>query len=172
VRPPAEDLDPKTGATITRVGEPLLYYSEDPARAANARDYLEVAPLAVNQSGRRTWWVWLALLSTIDRGVIGDPAVPEIAGVQLLADGEPLELDFAGAVTAVPGLGRLPYAATVPTARIAILPLTPSQVERLARARQVQVHTAMKAGPAVLWLPWPGAGDAQGFAAVAAGAGR
>jgi len=52
----ADYLDGTTGATISRVDQLFILFSDDPARAANARDYLSAAPLAVNQGGRRSWW--------------------------------------------------------------------------------------------------------------------
>ena len=151
---PADTLDPDTGATVTRLAEPLLFYSEDPARAANARDHLSVAPIRVNRSGKRTWWLWVAAWSTIDRGVTGADRLPEVTAFQLLADGEPIELDATGRGGSVPGVSELPYAPPVPTARILLLPMTASQAGRIARAAALEIRTDMAAGPALAWLPW------------------
>lgn len=152
---PVEYLDARTGATVTGSGAPLVLFAEDPARAAHARDWLHLATVAVNQSGRLTHWVWLAQWSSIDRAIIGDPEVPRISTVQLLLDDEPMELDFASAVDALPGASEIPYAPPVPTARIRLVPLTASQAARIARARQVAVRSEMTTGPAVLWELWP-----------------
>lgn len=161
VVPTADTLDPETGATVTRLDEPVLFYSDDPARAANARDHLSVAPIVVNRSGRRTWWLWVAAWSTIDRGVTGADRLPEVTGFQFLADGEPIELDGTVRAGSVPGVSELPYPPPVPTARILLLPLTATQASRVARAKELALRTDMAAGPALAWQPWsPAPGSA------------
>ena len=145
-------LDEKTGTTITYVEQPISLFSDDPARAANARDYIYAAPLSVNQAGKRSWWLWLGLWSTIDRGAAaGDDQRPDIAAIQLLVDGEPMELDIGTRADSIPGLGRLPYTTPVATARNILLPLTGSQVTRLSRGASIVIHTEMTSGAALLW---------------------
>ena len=166
-----EYLDDATGATLTRVEQPFLLFSDDPARAANARDYLSAAPLAVNQSGRRSWWLWLGLWSTIDRGVsVGDPQLADVTAIQLIVDGEPMELDLGARVDRIPGVTTVPYAAPVATARPFLLPLTGSQVTRLGRGTSILIRTELTGGAALLWEPWIGSGNWTGFAELAAAA--
>lgn len=169
VRRATEYLDDATGATITRVAEPFVFFSEDPARAANARDFIHAAPLAVNQSGKRTWWLWLGLWSTIDRGIsAGDPRLPDVTAIQLVVDGEPMELDLASRTDSIPGLTGLPYAAPVGTATTFVLPLTGSQVARLGSGTSIVIRTELKGGTALTWQPWPGRGSWTGFAELTA----
>ncbi|MBL8200396.1 MAG: hypothetical protein JNK40_05425 [Chromatiales bacterium] len=164
-----EYLDDATGATITRVDQPFVLFSDDPARAANARDYISVAPLAVNQSGKRSWWLWLGLWSTIDRGVsVGDARLADVAAIQLIVDGEPMELDLAAATGRIPGVTGLPYAAPVGTARTLVLPLTGSQVTRLGRGNGIVIRTQLTSGAALVWQPWIGSGAWTHFAELAA----
>ena len=164
-----EYLDNATGATITRVQQPFVLFSDDPARAANARDYISAAPLAVNQSGRRSWWLWLGLWSTIDRGVsVGDAQMPDVAAIQLMVDGEPMELDLAGRVDRIPGVASPPYVAPVETARTLVLPLTGSQVARLCRSTSILIRTELAGGAALIWQPWTGSGNWSGFAELVA----
>jgi hypothetical protein len=164
-----EYLDDATGATITRVEQPFVLFSDDPARAANARDYISAAPLAVNQSGRRSWWLWLGLWSTIDRGVsVGDARLADVMAIQLVVDGEPMELDLGARLDRIPGVTNLPYAAPVATARTFILPLTGSQVTRLGRGTSIVIRTELRGGSALLWQPWIGSGSWTGFAELAA----
>jgi hypothetical protein len=166
-----EFLDDATGATITRVDQPFLLFSDDPARAANARDYLSAAPLAVNQSGRRSWWLWLGLWSTIDRGVtVGDARLADVTAIQLIVDGEPMELDLGARVDRIPGITAVPYAAPVATARPFILPLTGSQVARLGRGTTILIRTELAGGAALIWEPWIGSGNWTGFAELAGAA--
>lgn len=165
----ASYLDDSTGATVTRVERPFTLFSDDPGRAANARDYMDAAPLAVNQSGKRSWWLWLGLWSTIDRGVsVGEAQLADLVGIQLLVDGEPMELDMAAVADRVPGVTSLPYRAPVATARTLVFPLTASQVTRLGNGTNILVRTELAGGAALLWQPWVGGTSWNPFADIAA----
>jgi hypothetical protein len=154
-RAASEYLEEATGTTITQVAVPLILFRDDPTLAANVRDYVYAAPLAVNRGGQRSYWMWLGLWSTIDRGVSGgDIDDGDVTGVQLLLDGEPVELDVSARLGEVPGVRRVPYSAPVSSARNLFVPLTASQVARLGRARTVAIRTGFTGQPARLWQPW------------------
>lgn len=164
-----EYLDETSGVTITRVGAPFTFCSDDQSRAANARDYLDAAPLALNQSGKYSWWLWLGEWSTIDRGASGGEAkMPDIAVLQLIVDGEPMELDIQARVERMPGAGPLPYVGTVDTARSILLPLTSSQVARLSRADGISIRTEMTDGEARSWQAWVRTASWRHFSELAA----
>ena len=154
-RPGAEYLDESTGTTITRVAKPIILFSEEPTLGANVRDYIYAAPLAVNQTGQTTWWLWLSQWSTIDRGVtLGGSESADVVGILFIVDGEPMELDPETRVAAIPGVHNVPYAAPVTTARNFFFPLTGSQVERLGRAGNLAIRTETAGGGTRLWHPW------------------
>lgn len=160
-----EELDPATGTTVRRAAAPLVFASDDPARAANARDYVAVAPLEVIRGTQHGRWLWLAVWSTIDRRVTnGEPDLPELLAVRLVADGEPVDVDFGAAVASVPGAGRGPYAAPVGSARIFFVPLTASQLARLARAASVGLAVTRAGDAERRWERW--SGDAADVAAL------
>ena len=164
-----EYLDESSGVTITRVAAPFTFYSDDPSRAANARDYLDAAPLALNRSGTYSWWLWLGEWSTIDRGASGgDGQMPDIAVLQLIVDGEPMELDMQSRTGRIPGAGPLPYVGTVDTARSILLPLTSSQVARVGRATRIGIRTQMADGEARHWQPWLSRAKWTNFVEIAA----
>lgn len=164
-----EYLDETSGVTITRVAAPFTLYSDDPSRAANERDYLDAAPLALNRSGKYSWWLWLGEWSTIDRGASGgDTRLPDIAVLQLIVDGEPMELDIQARADHIPGVGPLPYVGTVATARSILLPLTASQVARLSRATSLSIRTEMASGDARHWQTWARHTSWTNFADIAA----
>jgi hypothetical protein len=164
-----EYLDESSGVTITRVAAPFTFYSDDPSRAANARDYLDAAPLALNRSGRYSWWLWLGEWSTIDRGASGgDSRLPDIAVLQLIVDGEPMELDIQARTGRIPGAGPLPYVGTLDTAKSILLPLTSSQVARLSRAASISIRTEMTDGEVRHWQPWPRRASWTNFVEIAA----
>jgi hypothetical protein len=155
-----ERLDEATGATITSLREPQCYFSDEPALAANARDYLYIGPLELNQSGRRTYWLWIGVWSTIDRAVAdGEGSRPVLERVQVMADGQPMDLDFAAADVAVPGMRLAPYATPAPAEPAAFIPVTRSQLLGIARAREIRVRTGSAGGLWREWQPWAPHGD-------------
>lgn len=86
-----EYLDSTTAVTVTVVTEPLVFARERSDLAVNARDYLSLTPLEVNQSGKRAcYWsgyVW----STIDRRD-GEPLLAPGDELVLIADDRPIPL--------------------------------------------------------------------------------
>lgn len=152
-----EYLDEATGTTFTRMSEPIVLYDEEPTLAVNVRDYVFLAPVAVNRMGQVSQWLWLGAWSTIDRGasgVAGDPA--GLSAIQLVVDGEPMELDMGGARTDLPGAGEAPYATPVDTARNLYVPVTASQLQRLAAARRLAMRSSRDDGTTQTWQPWDG----------------
>lgn len=128
-----EYLDETTGTTVRHVAEAAVFARERPMLAANARDYLSLAPLELSSAGRREDLLWLWSWSTIDRrGARNDTAQSTVI---VVLDGEPMELQPARPRT----LGRWPYAAPVNGGQQALFALSPSQVLRLSAAERVSV---------------------------------
>lgn len=152
-----EDLDETSGVTVTRIAQPLVFFQDDSARAANCRDFVHVAPLQVGQGGRNGRWLWVAIWSTIDRRVTdGEPTAPETTAIRLVVDGEPMEIDLAAAVAGLPGVGIGPYELPVPTARVLFVPLTASQLARLGAADAVTLGVERSGEGERAWTRWPG----------------
>ena len=64
--PVGQRLDPQTGVTIRHVRTPLIFYRDNNARAAHARDFAYMAPITVNRSGEYNYFLWLGIWSSID----------------------------------------------------------------------------------------------------------
>jgi len=155
--PANEYLDEATGVTLTRVARPLVFYAEEPMLAVNVRDYIYFAPLAVNRMGQVSRWLWFGSWSTIDRGAQGAATGDgDITAIQLIADGEPVDLDVASARTDPDGARDMPYATPAATPRHLYLPVTSSQVDRLAGARQLALRTEHAGGNSRTWQQWQG----------------
>ena len=121
--PEREFLDAGTAATVTYAGAAAAAVPGSTPLAAHARDYLSLGALRVNQSGERRYWLWVGAWSTLDRGVRVAPE-PEAAleSLQLLLDGEPLEIEVQSLTKQVPGITELPYATPVAAHDTWILP--------------------------------------------------
>ncbi len=105
-QPPEEYLDEETAATITVVGEPLVFANErrDPL-AASARDYVTVAAAAVNRAGKISYVVIAYFWSTVDPRLRPDALLsPTVLSLQ--ADDRRVDLHLDGHSAHEAGIGR------------------------------------------------------------------
>lgn len=104
-KPPEEYLDEETAATITVVGEPLVFANERRDLAANARDYVTVAAAAVNRAGKISYVVIAYFWSTVDPRLRPDALLsPTVLSLQ--ADDRRLDLHLDGHSAHEAGIGR------------------------------------------------------------------
>ena len=80
---PYERLDEQTGATVTAIDHPLVFARDRSERAANLRDYVTIAPAAVNRGGKRELVLVAYIWSTLDPRY--EPARPEADALVLVA---------------------------------------------------------------------------------------
>jgi hypothetical protein len=146
-----EYLDKATGATVTRVKDPATFVHEVPGLASSGRDYVYLAPLAVNRGGARTYWLWLGIWSTVDRQARDERASPlSIGPLLILADDEPIELNLQPAASNPTGI-RMPYATPVTTNQTYLARVTRSQLQRLGHARVLTLTDSPAGGTARFW---------------------
>lgn len=104
VEPPQEYLDPETAATITVVGQPLVFAYARRELAANARDYATMAGAAVNRSGKISYVLIVYFWSTVDpRLREGGP--PDAEPLVVRADDRRIELKLRGHSAHEAGIG-------------------------------------------------------------------
>jgi len=101
---PREYLDEETAATITVVGEPLVFALARRDLAANARDYVTLAAAAVNRAGKITYVLIGYNWSTADPRLRRDP-LPAAEGLALRADDRRIELTLQGHSAHDAGIG-------------------------------------------------------------------
>ena len=92
---PHEYLDPETAATVTVVGEPLVFANPRTEVAANARDYVTLAAAAVNRGGKVSYVLVAYLWSTVDPRLRGEP-LPNPGLLIVQADDRRIELSLSG----------------------------------------------------------------------------
>lgn len=101
---PQEYLDEETAATITVVGEPLIFACPRPELAANVRDYVTLAAAAVNRSGKVSYVLIAYFWSTVDPRLRPD-ALPSPEPLVLQADDRRIELKLRGHSAHEAGIG-------------------------------------------------------------------
>jgi len=147
-----EYVDETSAVNVTVTRQALIFARERSDLAANARDYVTLAPLEINRSGDRHCF-WLGYIwSTIDRRG-GEPIVADGDQLVLLADGRPIRLVADPTPLADRGVVRAPLAAPQ---RNAVPVLFTVDVEAIAYAgRAAELHIELvHAGTSETFTLW------------------
>jgi hypothetical protein len=129
-----EDLDERTGVTVTSMQAPLEFYSAIPELGLQAASFAYLAPLEVNNMGKRETYVWLSVLRAEDERADPAQAPPEPPILRIMLDGEGLELAFVSADARQLGMGEAVYKRPAHWVGEAFYAVTPADIARLAAA--------------------------------------
>jgi hypothetical protein len=135
-----EALDPRTGATIVSATTPLIFYRDNSAHAAHARDYLYLGPIEVNTMGEYAYFIWLGIWGTTEPDRRESLQRDGFESIVVFADGEPLPLDFAGWTLDTIGASEPVYLQPVAGAADAYYRVTIDQVRMIADARDIEIR--------------------------------
>lgn len=135
-----ETLDAGTGVTVMRATTPLIFYSDNSAYAAHARDFVYLGPVEVNAMGMRTHYLWLGIWSTMksDERLATDRI--GFDSVVLFVDGEPFPLELAGWTLDSIGVSEPVYVKPVASAADAFYFVTLDQIRLLAMAQRIDLR--------------------------------
>ncbi len=162
VAQPSAYLEEATGLTVTVLDSVIVFYREDTRIAANARDYLYMAPLEINRSGKHMYYLWLGNWSTIDR-VAGqlksDPARQQVV---VVIDGQPLELTDRAGLSEV-GIDTQPYGLPSSADSSVYFRVSRDQIRSLANSATVVIQVG-EAQRSFRYRIWQGdVADLAGF---------
>ncbi len=148
-----ERLDPTTGVTITFAEKPLIFYRDSSARAAYARDFVNLGPLQINRMGQYRYFMWAGIWNTMPASHLPDE-IDGFESIILFVDGEPLQLNVAGWAPSAIGASESVYVRPQAAAGEAYYEVTIDQLRFIAEASDVRLQTS---GPAaVSYEPWEG----------------
>ena len=167
-----EQLDERSGATIVRGPDVLVYARTEPRFSRSARDYLYLGPVETNRQGVREYFLWVGVATTIDRGFIApDAQEPHTLYVEI--QGEPIELPLKAWHELLPtGLTKPMYSTTVPVREELAARVTLQQLVLIGGASpaSVSLATVDNSVPRT-FVRWDGAANFDDFiAAVGNGA--
>jgi hypothetical protein len=140
--PTASDkLDQFTGATVTYVDVPLVFYRDNPAQAAYARNFVHAGPIQVNRSGAYKYYIWLGSWNTMQ---VTDTSYARdgLESIVIFADGEPLLLELSGWAPDAIGVSEPVYLSPAASAADAYYQVTIDQVRLIAEASDIRLRTA------------------------------
>ena len=145
-------FDPDTALTYAALHEPLVVARPVDRLTVAGRDYAYLGPIDINRMGRRDYYLWIGMASTVDRALL-DEARPQAATLVLVVDGVPMDFPLA---PWHPGLEALPYPTTTPVYATFVARASLDQLERIAAATSVMVQFALDDGKASGYELWSG----------------
>ena len=134
-----ESFDPGNGATVLRATKPLVLYRDNSAYAAFARDFVYLGPVEVNSMGSYDYYLWLGVWSTMRDNRLTDVR-DGFETVVLLADGQPIPLEFSGWTLDTIGVTQPVYVKPVAGAADAYYRVTIDQIRLIAAAREIDLR--------------------------------
>jgi len=150
--PVDQHLDPLTGVTVTRASAPIVFFRDNSALAAYARDYVYLGPLEVNRMGSHQYYLWLGIWSTMREGRDDTRWRDGFESVTLFADGEPMPLEIAGWTAESIGMSEHAYVKPVASAMDAYYLVTIDQIRLIAEASDLRLRAG--ASSVDSYLPW------------------
>jgi len=140
-----EYVDEVTAVSITVSLDSLVFARERTDLAAHARDYITLAPLEVNRTGRRSYFWSGYVWSTIDRRG-REPVIGADEQLVLVADGRPIALRQASTSLRDQGVGQPPTPTPVRTAKPVLFEALPEELAYVAHAHELRVVVVRDAG--------------------------
>jgi hypothetical protein len=149
-----ERLDGASGLTIVTDPALAVYARTETRFSRSARDYVYLGPVEVNERGRRDYFLWVGIASTIDRDFLeAESSVPDILYVDLR--GAPVEFELTPWDQRMPRLaGRRIYDPAVKPGRIMAARVTRDQISLIAEGRPESVRVARADEPTIEYFLW------------------
>ena len=142
-----------SGLTVVTNQEVIMLARPVRTLAAGARDFAYIGPVEINRMGRRDYYFWIGLASTVDRDLVG--TLPEEAvALAVFVDDEPMILPLSVWDTS---LDLPPYHATVPVYATLMAPTSLDQIHRIAAAKSVELHLIAGVDSAHRYRAWQAA---------------
>jgi hypothetical protein len=162
-----EQLDERSGATIVRGPDVLVYARTEPRYSRSARDYVYLGPVETNRQGVREYFLWVGVATTIDRGFIA-PEAQASRTLYIEVRGEPVELPLKPWRELVPaGIRKPMYSTTVPVREELAARVTLQQLALIGGASPDSVSLAAGEGAAPrTFIRWNGASSFDEFLAA------
>lgn len=140
-----EYVDEITAVSITVSLDSLIFARERTDLAVNARDYITLAPLEINRTGRRAYFWTGYVWSTIDRRG-REPVLAADEHLVLIADGRAIALRQSSSSLRDQGVGQPPTPVPVRTAKPVLFEARPDELAYVAHARELHVAMVREAG--------------------------
>ena len=149
-----EQLDERTGVTVTRMKEALQFYSPLPELGLQATSFAYLGPLEVNRMGTRTTYLWLSVLPGNDAREPDPTQSEKPTRLLLVVDDERFELQIAASNAGEIELGARAYPRPADWAREGYWSTSPELLARLASAGSLLLEIDSGEGQLRRYEPW------------------
>jgi hypothetical protein len=158
-----ERLDESSGLTLATDPVLAVYARTETRLSRSARDYIYLGPVDVNERGRREYYLWVGIASTIDRDFLaGESSTPDV--LYIVLDGAPVEFELMPWDQRLPRLGgRRVYDPAVSPGRIMAARVTRDQIQLISDSRPDAVRVARTGEPTVDYFLWGDPVEWRGF---------
>jgi hypothetical protein len=147
--PPLESALDAKGITEIRSTAVVTLARAQPRFSEAARDYLYLVPVEQNEQGRRRYYLWLGLATTVDRAWVFADA-KEAETLVLVFDGLPVALPLSS-------WDKPPDVATpAPIYAVRRAQVTLDELERLTTAESIEVQITLADGARAPFSIWRG----------------
>jgi hypothetical protein len=124
-----DELDPETGATVTRLGRPIELYRESSTKDAIDR-FAFLGPFETNQMGQRELFLWIA--------VPVEPVAGSVPAVEV--NGAAIELTAPGRSGEFAGVNKSPYKIPTPWSTMYYFKMSTAIVAKLGEAKSLSIR--------------------------------
>lgn len=135
-----EELDERTGVTVTSMQAPLEFYSQAPERGLEAASFAYLAPLEINRMGKRDTYLWLSVVRAAEERSAAGEAPPGPPQLRITLDGANLEPEFVSAQARELGLGEAVYERPAHWVGESYYAVTPQQIAQMAAANELALE--------------------------------
>ena len=149
-----EQLDERTGVTVTRMKEALQFYSPIPELGLQATRFAYLGPLEVNRMGARTTYLWLSVLPGSNSEGQEEAVVRAPAKLALVVDGERFEPEIAATSADQIDLGKRAYSRPADWAHEGYWSTSPELLARLGTASSLTLEIDSGDGQLRRYEPW------------------
>jgi hypothetical protein len=129
-----EQLDERTGVTVTSISAPLQFYSPQPERGLQAASFAYLGPIEINRMGQRRSYLWLSVLPGEDERSRQAGGADSIPRLRIAAGDITLEPSPVSADRSLLGLGHRVYERPADWVGEAYYAVTDMQLAQLAAA--------------------------------------
>lgn len=138
-----QHLDEQTGVTIRQMGRPLEFQSPDPA-GPDALWFAYLGALEVNRMGVLNRYLWLSVMPA---GAAAQQRGPREMGLDILAAGSSIPVNWVSHDPAVIGLTRTPWRRPADWAHDGYYAIDVAQLREMREARELTLVVEVGDGP-------------------------
>ncbi len=149
-----ERLDTASGVTVLSADKAIVFARTESRHSRSARDYVYLGPVETNQQGKRDYYLWVGIATTLDRGFVA-PVVSLPETLILDVRGELMELELGRWPDRVPGLQHVEvYKPTVTIQAELVARVTLYQLDLLAAEQLDSIRFADGEGRTRVYWRW------------------